>query len=421
VTLITGSEIELTVEKAVAGGRMLARHHGQVILVAGAIPGERVRARVERVSKQLAYADTLEVIEPSADRRSSTVDWACGGSVYAHISYARQLILKSQLVADAFTRIAKMTLPGATPVMGSEEGGYRMRARLHARDGRLGFFREGTHELCDAGATRQLLQSTSDALEQLRQALRSRRVDGIVSCEIAENVSATERAVVVEIEPSGVAPLNLEPIDGITGVLFTDDHASRLTVAYGSPYINERIEAAGVSVTLIHHVQSFFQGNRYLLPALAERVVAQIEVGDVIDLYAGAGLFAVILAASGRSGIVAVEGDRSSARDLEANAAPHAGKLAVEHLSVERYLQGGRVRRPHTFVLDPPRTGMSREAMSGILRLKPPRVVYVSCDVATLARDVKRLIEEGYRLEHIEAFDLFPNTAHVETMVVLAC
>ena len=96
------SEITLTLEKPVSGGRMLARHDGQIVLVAGAIPGERVRARVDRVTKQVAFAETIEVLAASADRRGTGVDWACGGSLYAHISYERQLTLKSDVIGDAF-------------------------------------------------------------------------------------------------------------------------------------------------------------------------------------------------------------------------------------------------------------------------------------------------------------------------------
>jgi 23S rRNA (uracil1939-C5)-methyltransferase len=417
--LTPDSEIVLTVEKPVAGGRMLARHDGQVVFVAGAIPGERVRARVERLSKQLAFAETLEVLEASPDRRASGVDWACAGSIYAHIAYPRQLSLKSELVADAFARIGKITLPAATAVMESKEQGYRMRARLHARDGRFGFFREGTHELCDAGPTNQLLPATMAAVDRLRAALRSNRVEGVIACEISENMPANERAVMLELEGSRIPPLQLEAVEGITGLAFTSHQNSRVTIAYGSPYVSDRIDAPGVSVALTHHVQSFFQGNRYLLPWLVGRVLDHVTGGDVIDLYAGVGLFAVALAASGRTNIIAVEGDRWSARDLDANAAPYAGALSVEHSPVERYLQRRGIPRPETVVLDPPRTGISRDAMTGMLRLKPRRIVYVSCDLATVARDVKRLLEEGYRLEHIEACDLFPNTAHVETLVVL--
>jgi len=407
---------------------MLARHDGQVVFVAGAIPGERVRARVERLSKQLAFAETLEVLEASPDRRASGVDWACAGSIYAHIAYPRQLSLKSELVADAFARIGKITLPAATPVMGSQEQGYRMRARLHAREGRFGFFREGTHELCDAGPTNQLLPATMAAVDRLRAALRSNHVEGVIACEISENMPASERAVLLELEGSRIPPLELDAVEGITGLAFTSHQNSRVTVAYGSPYVSDRIEvsgasgvlgASGASAVLTHHVQSFFQGNRYLLPWLVGRLLDHVIGGDVIDLYAGVGLFAVALAASGRADITAVEGDRWSARDLDANAAPYAGALSVEHSPVERYLQRSGIRRPETVVLDPPRTGLSRDAMSGMLRLKPRCIVYVSCDLATVARDVKRFLEEGYRLEHIEASDLFPNTAHVETLVIL--
>src|SRR5687767_13740493 len=125
MSLQSNSEVTLAIEKPVAGGRMLARHEGQVVLVAGAIPGERVRARVERVSKQLAFAETIDVLEASADRRSGTVDWACGGSLYSHIAYERQLALKSETVSDSFARIAKIQLPGSIHVMPSEEQGYR--------------------------------------------------------------------------------------------------------------------------------------------------------------------------------------------------------------------------------------------------------------------------------------------------------
>ena len=140
MSLEPNSEIVLVTEKPVAGGRMLARHDGQVVLVAGAIPGERVRARVERVSRQLAFAHTIDVLDRSPDRRDGTVDWACGGSLYAHINYTRQLALKAELIADGLARIGKIHLAQTVPVMPSAEDGYRVRARLHIRNGRLGFF-----------------------------------------------------------------------------------------------------------------------------------------------------------------------------------------------------------------------------------------------------------------------------------------
>jgi 23S rRNA (uracil1939-C5)-methyltransferase len=398
---------------------MLGRHEGQVVLVAGAIPGERVRARVERVSKQLAFAATTEVLDSSHDRRGVDVDWACGGSLYAHIAYPRQLSLKSEIIADSFMRIAKIALSASVPVLQSDERGYRMRARLHTGNGALGFFREGSHALCDAAATGQLRPDTIEAVHRLEQALRSAGIAGVVACETAENVSATERAVLLEMESGSETPFSVDPIAGVSGLLFSDHHSPRLAVAYGSPYVTDQISLFGTAATLVHHVQSFFQANRYLLTELVRRVLAHVPAGTVTDLYAGVGLFAVSLAARGNADIVAVEGDRSSARDLEANAAPFGRAIAVIQESVERYLQSRSVRPSETVLLDPPRTGVSSAAMSGILKMRPSRLVYLSCDPATLARDVKRFTQAGYSIDHIEAFDLFPNTAHVETLVVL--
>ena len=416
MSLQPGAEIIVTIEKAVAGGRMLARHDGQIVLVAGAIPGERVRARIDRVSKQLAFGDATEVMEGSADRRSAGVDWACGGSVYAHIVYDRQLQLKSEVIADAFARIAKLPLAVPASVMPSTEHGYRMRARLHVKNGAFGFFREGTHDLCDAGPTRQLLPDTLDAFARLQHVVARTPV---TSCELSENADATERAVLLELAPSESMAPPVDPIDGISGLLFIGHQQGQLTVAYGSPYVSDRIEIGSATAALTHHVQSFFQGNRHLLNQLVSRAVAQVPGGTVTDLYAGVGLFAIALAARGDAKVVAVEGDRSSARDLESNAEPYGHSVHVQHLSVESYLRRRGLQRPDTLLLDPPRTGISREAISGILGLKVPRVVYLSCDPATLARDVKRFLEVGYRLAHIEAFDLFPNTAHIETLAVL--
>ena len=395
---------------------MLARHEGQIVFVAGAIPGERARVRIDRIQKQLAFGNVVAILDPSPDRRAADVDWACGGSLYAHIAYERQRQLKSEVIADAFARIAKMPLAAEVVVRASREEGYRMRARLHARHGKLGFFREGTHDLCDAALTRQLLPDSIDALRRLEGALHS---VAVTSCELSENAAATERAVLLELAPSAAGPDLIDPIDGISGLLFIDHQQGHMTVSYGSPYVCDLIPVSDASVAVTHHVQSFFQGNRHLLPELVTQVLAQVPAGTVTELYAGVGLFSVSLAARGNTQVVAVEGDRSSARDLESNAAPYGAATHVQHLSVESYLKRRGLQRPGTLLLDPPRTGISTEAMSGIIGLKAPRVVYLSCDPATLARDVKRFSEAGYRLEHIEAFDLFPNTAHVETLAVL--
>src|ERR671912_1641698 len=132
-------EVEVLIEKPASGGRMIARHDGEVLLVAGAIPGERVVAVVTRAEKRVAFADTARVIDASPDRRPLSGDPACGGTLYSHILYERQVRLKAEIIQDAYTRIGRIPVEGEIAVASSAEHGYRMRARFHVRDGRPGF------------------------------------------------------------------------------------------------------------------------------------------------------------------------------------------------------------------------------------------------------------------------------------------
>src|SRR5215218_8957550 len=189
-----GQRLRLTVDRPAAGGRMIARHDGSIVFVAGAIPGEVVDAEIEKVQRGTIWAITRDVIEPSPDRLTGAPDGACGGSVFAHIGYERQRHIKAAIIEDAFRRIGRITLESPTEVTASPVDGYRMRARLHVRHGRIGFFREGTHSLCDAGPTRQLRQDSVAVIAALESSLASTDRDAVSGIELAENLDASERA-----------------------------------------------------------------------------------------------------------------------------------------------------------------------------------------------------------------------------------
>jgi len=420
-----GDLVDLTIEKPVAGGRMLARHEGQIVLVAGAIPGETIRARIDKVTRGVVMAETTEILDADAARRPVGSDPACGGQVYAHVAYPRQLTIKAAVVEDAFARIARMPVPSSVEVAASEERDYRMRSRLHVRGSEVGFFRENTHDLCDAAATGQLLPGAIDAARDVVREWPSHRLGRISAVEVSENLPGTERALHLELESGGPgvrATEFSEPV-GVTGISAGTLSDRRVFVLEGEPYVSDPVEAivahssAPPGTRLRRHAHAFFQANRYLLRALVGRVLAQVGEDPVLDLYAGVGLFAVALAATGRDRITAIEIDATSGEDLAANAAPFPS-LRVVRGGVEQVLADRSLEAPGTVIVDPPRTGMSREALDGVLGCRAPRVVYVSCDVATLARDARRLVDAGYVLEHVEAFDLFPNTAHVEVLAV---
>jgi len=403
---------------------MIARADGQVILVAGAIPGERARISIERVAKGVAYGAVDEVEERSPDRREPHSDPLCGGALYAYISYPRQLTLKAEIVADALARIGRVTWTPAIEVAASPEDGYRMRARLHLRDGRAGFFREGSHQTCSARQTGQLLPATSDVVEEIASRLATSATGSSAEIEVSENVDASERAVHLETTPplARSALAELGGIAGLTGLTASQPVAGdqAVTVVSGDPFVHDVLAFQNTEVVLRRHVIAFFQGNRFLIRPLVEHVLAHIPDGaDLVDLYAGVGLFAVAAAAVRGAQVTAVEGDRVAAADLAANAKRAGDLMTAVHQSVERFV-GGHRAPPGVVLIDPPRTGLSKEALDGVIRLQPRRLIYVSCDVATLARDLRRLVESGYELRDLSAFDLFPTTPHVETVAVLA-
>ena len=410
-----GDRVRLTIERPAAGGRMIARHQGAIVFVAGAIPGETVDAEIEKVQRGTAWAITRQVLDASPDRIDGAADGACGGTVLAHIRYERQRALKAAIIDDAFRRLARVTLEAPVEVVPSRAEGYRMRARLHVRGGRIGFFREGTHSLCDARLTGQLRDDSMDVIGALERSLSVLDRPTIAEIEMSENVEASERALHLELlpdaDPSRLATLTA--IDGLTGVTCAPADHPRTMELWGSPFVTDRVREA----VLTRHARSFFQGNRFLLAALVDHVLHLMSGERLLDLYAGVGLFSVAAAAAGQGPVTAVEGDRFAAADLKRNA---TGKdITVIVGPVEKFLE-----RPHgswsTAVVDPPRTGMSKQATAGVIALGVPRLIYVSCDIATLARDARLLLDAGYRIVGTRAFDLFPNTAHVETVIAFA-
>jgi 23S rRNA (uracil1939-C5)-methyltransferase len=268
-------------------------------------------------------------------------------------------------------------------------------------------------------------------VDQLAAGLHSLGVDRVRGIEVSENVAASERAVHLDLaSPVDSRSLStLAKTAGLTGLSMSADSGAtsqrvtagpgRVQVVAGDPHVSDVLSFGDRSFTLRRHVVSFFQGNRYLLRDLAAHVIDWVEPeGPIVDLFAGVGLFAVSAAIGRGVRVVAVEGDRTAARDLEANARDAGDAVEVICQPVEVFGATTRMR-PHAVILDPPRTGVSRTALEGVIGLGADRIIYVSCDVATLARDARHLVDAGYTIGHVQAFDLFPNTPHVETVAVL--
>lgn len=422
MSVAAGQEVDVVIEKPASGGRMIARHEGEILLVAGAIPGERVRVRVTRAEKRLAFAETIAILDSSQDRRPPSTDPACGGCLYAHIDYPRQLQLKADVIRDAFTRIGRIPLEQEIVVRGSPERGYRMRGRFHVRGREIGFYREGTHDLCEAWSTGQMHESSIDAVEAAVASLAAQGVQ-VVSVELSENIAGDERALHVDVKDPRVPDGALDRAVNAAGLKGATARALD-TFSYfaGDPIVSDGLGVLTAgrlsNGSLGRHPESFFQANRFLLGELVGAVLDVVPAGTVLDLYAGVGLFSVVLAEAQRGPVTAVEGDPGSGADLLRNAEPYADTLRAIRSSVESFLARPSKTPPDTLLVDPPRTGMSKEAAEAIAAMGAARIVYVSCDPPTFARDARRLLDAGYRVLSLRGFDLFPNTPHVETLGV---
>ena len=421
--------IEVSIERPAVGGRMIARYGGQIVLVSGAIPGERVRVLVDRRRRDVVFANVVDVLEASRDRRPVSTRPECGGRSFAHIAYRRQLALKSEIIQDGFRRVGHITLDESPSVVASPETGYRMRARLHVSDDRVGFLEEGSHRVCAAADTGQLLPQTGRLIDGLSSRARRLASCGIQSLMLAEDLAGGQRilhAAVVDDLHAGRAMLReVAAVSGLTGVSMSAPSAvGQPRVVSGTPHVTDEVAAFLVSrdvgsFLLRRHPEAFFQANRYLVPDLVAAVERLVVAEQVVDLYSGVGLFAVSIAAARGGRVTAVERDPAATRDLAFNAHPLSPAITLAKASVETYLKRSGSLRGSAVIVDPPRTGLSQEAAVRLTRCCPDRIVYVSCDVATQARDLRVLTAAGYRLIQVHAFDMFPNTPHVETVVTL--
>ena len=301
-----------------------------------------------------------------------------------------------------------------------------MRARLHVGPSGLGFLREGTHAVCDPAQTLQLLPETDRVVAQIGQRLIRSSDRSVLYVDVAENIDGDQRVLHVRLRhrraPETVAAWTADC--ALTGVAHSSRDSNAAQVVSGRPTVSDRVAAltrhAGAGDNrLQRHARSFFQGNRYLLPSLVSAVCRRVTVGPVVDLYAGVGLFAVALASHGLDAITAVEQEVSARADLEANTTDVWPQISVVGTSVEDFLVRGSDEIAGSVIVDPPRTGLSPTVVERISARGVSHLVYVSCDVATFSRDVRRFREAGYEVEEIEAFDMFPNTAHIELLATL--
>jgi 23S rRNA (uracil1939-C5)-methyltransferase len=428
-SLRPGQLVELDIEKAVYRGQGLGRHEGQVVFVPRAVPGDRVRVRIEAGTSGYVRGRIQEVLRHAPGRRPAPCPLfdRCGGCAYQGYDYAGQLALKEAVLRETLSR-ARVEWPGPITIHPSPEVGWRMRASLHVHFGadglRLGLHEEGTHRVTDLETCLQLSPAMNAAQRGLAAAL-ARRPDWarhVHDVDLAEAPDGAQLVASVETDlappaASGLAAL-ADAVPALTGfgVVAGEDRARRFMPLRGEPWIEAEVQG----IRLRAHVRSFFQANRFLLGDLVAAVTGLTPAGGpVLDLYAGVGLFALPLAARAER-VRGVEIDAGAVGDAERNVARSGlANVRIERGDVAAALRALPVDAEERIVLDPPRAGAGKDIVQSIGARRPRSVVYVSCDPATLARDLAAFAAAGYRPSAVELFDLFPDTFHLETVVAL--
>jgi 23S rRNA (uracil1939-C5)-methyltransferase len=413
--------LELEVSALTHGPDAIARHDGKVIFVPGAAPGDRVRARVIGDRASYARAEVLDVISRGPVHRSPPCPWvtSCGGCAWQHVRYEAQLSAKARNVHEALARIAGVEARRELPIIAAPgEWTYRHRVRLHVDGSRaLGFLAPRSHRVV-------AIDSCAIADPALAATLPvARRAVGALTVRVEEVELATNGrggVVMLLTAAPGTAALSARDAATLTG-LVRDDGVVGLRVrgrdldrAFGDPTLSVASEPGAPAVML--PAGSFTQVNPAANQLLVAAAVAMAERATrVLDLFCGTGNLSLPLARRGLD-VFGVDRDRAAIA-AAANAAKAEGVTAAfEADAADRFLRRQGCRGADLVVLDPPRGGAA-DVAAQLARLAPPTIVYVACDPATLARDVRTLADAGYVVDRVQPIDLFPQTPHVETVL----
>jgi len=419
--------MQLKIEKLVYGGEGMGHADGTAVFVPFVLPGETVEVRLAEQKKKFARGRAEQFIATSPGRIAPPCPYftRCGGCHYQHLPYEAQLQYKKEILLETLSRLGGVRWTGDVAVHASPPFGYRNRAQWKARrQGEdaavIGYLESGTQTLCPVERCPILSPQLEAALARLGELLAAREIPAtlleaeafaddaderlLLSASFANLAGGTAKALGERLR---------EALPAVKSLLLHDASRDRFEL-FGPGFLQYR--AAGRTYRVGH--LSFFQVNRFLVDELARQATVGAAGGLALDLYAGVGLFSLLLAENFER-VVAAEANPAATRDLEENirAAALGGRMASRTQEAESFLSGFR-GRPELVVLDPPRTGISDVVRGRLLTLGAAEIRYVSCDPATLARDLAGF-SAGYEVAEIQMFDLFPQSFHLETLVRL--
>jgi 23S rRNA (uracil1939-C5)-methyltransferase len=381
--------IEVEIERILPGGVGLAHAEGLTIFVALAAPGDVVQIEIESTRGKVAFAVIKQIIKPAPVRIEPPCPYfgRCGGCDFQQLNYETQLATKVEMIRDCLHRLASLDpVPEVRIIPSPREWHYRARANWQVSPAtrELGYFERGSNRICDVDYCAVLVPELQTTLEQVR----------------------------AELPQQNGALKNIEAVAGDEGISLAPEIAGLFTTTVSRKIASETYEFSAAG---------FFQVNHDILEPIIRAAIGAANGNLAVDLYCGVGLFTVPLARRFQR-VIGVEANGKATgfarRNLQSANLRNA-KVVTARVGDWLRENASALDAVDFLLLDPPRTGAENRDIAGILALKPYQISYVSCDPATLARDLKKLRAAGYVIDSILAFDMFPQTHHVETVVRL--
>jgi 23S rRNA (uracil1939-C5)-methyltransferase len=403
---------ELDLTAMAHGGAALGRHEGRAIFVPSGLPGERVRARIREDKGRFAYADLLEVLQASPARIAPRCPHfgigQCGGCHWQHIEIASQLEYKRLIVADQLERLGKIEKPQVLPTLASPAAwDYRNHILFNVTPaGELGFFADDNATVIPISECHIMQPELLELFDHLDLDTHS-----ITRLRLQVGSDPADRMLVIETEDDQAPEIEIDvPVS--VNFLTRDNEPANLI---GSAQVTYQIRGRAFRVT----AGGFFQANTPMAEMLVDEVMARLGLQggeSVLELYSGVGMLTAFIAE--KAGLVtSVESYPPAVNDADANLADFENIDLLEG-SVEDVLPELE-EQFDALVVDPPRAGLSEEVVKRLVRMNIPKIVYVSCDPATFARDAGQFFKLGYELSAVQPIDMFPQTYHIECVALL--
>jgi len=404
---------DLLLEKHAYGGVTMGRlSDGRAVFVPFGLAGEKVRVRLTEDKKNFARGEIIEVLEPSKDRIQPRCKhfMECGGCHYQHLPYKKQLEIKTEILIDQLKRIGKIESPPVQPMVASlNSWNYRNHIQFSlTENGKLGFQAPNSNKVIPITECHLPEASINDFWQQLE-------FEQEIDIERVSLRAGADEDLMLVLESDSPEPPELEIEARIS---ITHVYEENTVVIAGNDHIIIRVLDRDFKVS----AASFFQVNTVMAEKMAQHLIDQLSINQsstLLDVYCGVGLFSAFFASKCEH-VIGIESSESSCEDFAINL-DEFDNVELYQGTAEEVLPGlvDQIGSNQLYaIVDPPRAGIERYALDALVQLNPEIIAYVSCDPSTLARDVKRLIENGYKLKQVTPFDLFPQTYHIESISI---